>query len=431
MKASKRVQKIFDLALKPPPVSDPDPGNPVPYSIRKDIPQYRLGFYAIVIVLSILVLTIPRTILYDPVTEQFDFERSIYGVILLFFVILCHYFVTGSDPGYLPVAVAVKLGDDFASKAEAEQEFKKFEESFSAKRVHSREIIIRSPDPYKVKPKVKKKVKKQSKEKRQLKQGNKNEESEEEKENYDTDVSMESDLEIQLETSRLVDHEEGSDENEDFIQNEEEPNEQLDEYIAGVPIQRLPIRSKFCRKSSLIVATYDHHCGVLNTTIGERNRARFWFLLLFSTFLISWTLVVIHSGFRNSHANVTAWFERNGHCLIAAIIFWMMLFLFGGLFVFHTFLMLANVTTYEFMRSDKIHYLNHTRDFDLPFSMGLLNNIHFYFMSDAGIRNLYDKLSGSNKEWRPHIWEYPPEKFDRESKDVCKNLWENRYWSCC
>jgi hypothetical protein len=36
----------------------------------------------------------------------------------------------------------------------------------------------------------------------------------------------------------------------------------------------LPVRAKYCHRSKLVVATYDHHCTILNTTIGERNRAR-------------------------------------------------------------------------------------------------------------------------------------------------------------
>jgi hypothetical protein len=33
-------------------------------------------------------------------------------------------------------------------------------------------------------------------------------------------------------------------------------------------------------------------------------------------------------------------------------------------------------------------------------------------------------------EWAPNVWEEPAP-FDRDTEDVCSNLWENRYWRCC
>ena len=32
-------------------------------------------------------------------------------------------------------------------------------------------------------------------------------------------------------------------------------------------------------------------------------------------------------------------------------------------------------------------------------------------------------------EWAPNVWGAVP--FDRDTEDVCSNLWENRYWRCC
>ena len=94
--------------------------------------------------------------------------------------------------------------------------------------------------------------------------------------------------------------------------------------------------------------------------------------------------------------------------------------------------MLANVTTYEFMRADKVSYLHDTRDFDLPFSMGLVQNVKFYFTSDSSVLTTINTLLGKKIEWKPHLWTRPSANLvERNSKEVCKHLWENRYWSCC
>jgi len=451
----RRVKRMFDLALNPPPKADPDPGNPVPFTIRRDLGKYRAGFYALVLGLVALTITTPRTFLFDPITEQFRPEQLTTGIIFLVFLLLSHWSVTGSDPGYLDIDVAVRIGEEHAQHDEID--LREPDEFAGLSKIPSAELVISSPSARTLSKKRKTTTTKVSPQKMfqgpfskprttgggdeeeqkvsEDKQANSSDEMEDDVKDADDDVSQEDedeDDDVFLESSKLISKNEGDlDEDDDEV--DEEPNELFDQNLSGIPAQQLPPRAKFCRKSRRVVATYDHHCRFLNTTIGERNRARFWFLLLWSTCGVSWLLSVVHSGFRNSSASVGAWMERNGQALVSAIICWILLLVCGGLFIFHTFLMLANVTTYEFMRADKVSYLANTRDFDLPFSMGLNNNIKFYFSSDSSVLTLINFLSGRRIEWKPHLWArpIPPTPTERESTDVLHHLWENKYWSCC
>ena len=99
-------------------------------------------------------------------------------------------------------------------------------------------------------------------------------------------------------------------------------------------------------------------------------------------------------------------------------------FVVGGLYVFHSWLACTCVTTYEFMRSDRIDYLRGTRDFDLPYSRGLGNNLKFFFFKDGLLHIIF------NHKWKPQNWKLPG-KIVRDSEEWWDNLWENKYWSCC
>ena len=205
-----------------------------------------------------------------------------------------------------------------------------------------------------------------------------------------------------------------------------DPNEEEDARAAGVSsASRIPIRSKYCRHSRRMVPTFDHFCAFLGTCIGEKNRCRFWWFLFFQTITFAKGLIIIHSGFHDTRAEVGLWLSYNGHALAAAVVMWIFFVSVGSLFLLHTFLAMANMTSYEFMRSDKVWYLAGTRDFDLPFSTGALSNLKFFCFSDAlCTRPMAD---GS---WEPRKWP-PVGEIERESEDLWNNLWENKYWACC
>ncbi|CAN0448554.1 unnamed protein product, partial [Laminaria digitata] len=73
-----------------------------------------------------------------------------------------------------------------------------------------------------------------------------------------------------------------------------------------------------------------------------------------------------------------------------------------------------------------------TREFDLPFSAGLVGNLRGFCCArdrlcswSWGVR---PRLRG--RQWEPMRWKHPGCTV-RDSEDWRSNLWENKYWSCC
>jgi hypothetical protein len=187
---------------------------------------------------------------------------------------------------------------------------------------------------------------------------------------------------------------------------------------------KYPYRTIYCRQVRRWVATFDHYCGVIETPIGEKNHARFWFFLQMQTICLCWAVGIVHSGFRYPYLSTQSWWGLNGHAFITVIILYILLAFVGGLYVFHTWLACTCMTTYEFMRSERIDYLKGTRDFDLPYSRGLGTNLKFFFFKDGLLHIIF------NHKWQPQNWKLPG-KIVRDSEEWWDNLWENKYWSCC
>lgn len=178
-----------------------------------------------------------------------------------------------------------------------------------------------------------------------------------------------------------------------------EPDEAYDEALGHVSRSRVPPRAKYCRNSQCYVATFDHYCGVIGTCIGEKNHCRFWWFLLIHTIGLIHFFCVVHSGFRDTKAEVGEWLDYNTHALVMFIIVLVLLIATGTLLVFHSFLACAAMTTYEFMNADRISYLEGTRDFDLPFSRGLSFNVRRFCILD-GIK----LFCVATDQWRPRAW---------------------------
>ena len=389
--------KVLVDALEdaPPKARDPDPGNAVPWRLRRNNGKYRLGFLLFVGALCLLTLTVPASAL---VTKEGKIVWPILlgGLVLLALVLLSYYAVAQSDPGYLDSETALRIGEEQA--LHRDEETANVASESTTRPV--RRIIVSS----------------------QRQQGSVEGLDTMDEEKDDLSGQAIADVAAAGETDQLVGPPVDVDED------DEEPNEDEDAAISGIPAERLPVRAKFCRKSRRVVATYDHHCVILNTTIGERNRARFWFFMLCSTLGLLWLIAVAHSGIHDAPS--TAWLKVNGHALGAAIVLWLTFLGVGGLFFLHTFFMITNMTTYEFLRADRVRYLSQTREFDLPFSSGVLGNIRFFFASDAFCHTLSNRIVGVNTPWRPHSWAYPGP-VERNSTDVWNHCWENKYWSCC
>jgi hypothetical protein len=139
-----------------------------------------------------------------------------------------------------------------------------------------------------------------------------------------------------------------------------------------------PMRAGYCKPAKRWVTMYDHFCPFLNTPIGERNHCRFWWFLLFQCGSVNWAIAIVHTGFIDHSWDGGAWMNVNGHALATAFFLYLTLLFIGPLFLFHCFLALCNITTYEFLRSDEVDYLRGTQDFDLPFARSFWFNVRFF-----------------------------------------------------
>lgn len=192
-----------------------------------------------------------------------------------------------------------------------------------------------------------------------------------------------------------------------------------------------PMRAGYCKAAKRWVSMYDHFCPFLNTPIGERNHCRFWWFLFFQCGAINWAIAICHTGFIEHTWDGGAWMSVNGHALATAFFLYLMLLFVGPLFLFHTFLAICNITTYEFLRSDEVDYLKGTQDFDLPFANSFCFNLRFFCCEqDALTRWLCFSRMKKSKGWNPHKWQRP-KAIVRDSEDWYNHMWQNKYWSCC
>eukprot|EP00940_MAST-03C_sp_MAST-3C-sp2_P001306 g1306.t1 len=208
----------------------------------------------------------------------------------------------------------------------------------------------------------------------------------------------------------------------DFDEDESEARHIEEEVRARLRfgMRHLPLRARWCRQSRRFVAKYDHFCTVLGTCVGERNHCRFWWFLLFQSAAAAWAVTLVMTGieYRLSWSN---WFQTNAQHVMCALILWSVFLTVFSLLGFHTFLAASNMTSFELMRGSRIDYLADFDECDLPFSQGLSKNLRLFCCGQTSPRK---------NDWLPILWA-PPERFNRNSRDVCANIWENRFWRCC
>ena len=170
----------------------------------------------------------------------------------------------------------------------------------------------------------------------------------------------------------------------------------------------LPIRAKYCKKHGRIVAKFDHYCYVLENSVGELNHGRFYRCVLMQVISI-WTGVwLCNESFITFH-NTMLWTASNTPLIIMNIISWMVGLPLTILLCIHTFMMLTSSTTYEFIKLEKLEYMNGFYQYSFPFSQGLCFNIK-HFCCPSGLQ----------------LWpRAPPE------EEWPETFWRNRYYSCC
>ena len=180
-----------------------------------------------------------------------------------------------------------------------------------------------------------------------------------------------------------------------------------------------PMRCAYCAPCKRWVYGYDHYCPLVGNAVGERNRPRFFLLLLAQTVLNSKAAFTMEAA--------VAWRDVSGGRERALALFLVLALLFVVSFcflVFHAFLALTNMTTHEFLKADSLDYLHNTEDFDLPFSRGFLGNLRVYVGQDGTWAFL------RRRKWEHVKWTRPA-RVDRDSEDWWRNPWQNKYWSCC
>ena len=201
-------------------------------------------------------------------------------------------------------------------------------------------------------------------------------------------------------------------------------------------ISNLPLRSHHCRRCGICVLKYDHHCRFISVCIGENNHLMFIFFLLSQS-------ITIFLGLYGLFKTISLFLENNhksNYSDIPAAVFifiFILLFFFGYctiLFLFHTYLVSTNQTSYEIFHKEKCPYLGifrierikilNERGIDVqptyayhPFDSGLYNNIKL----------LINKLMDHNYKinWEDIYFE------NLKTNNIYKNFCDNEYWSCC
>lgn len=138
-----------------------------------------------------------------------------------------------------------------------------------------------------------------------------------------------------------------------------------------------PLRAKHCRECGKCIAVHDHHCPWIGVCIGEKNRFYFWWYLFFECVLLWVSAGLVVKSISDEEG--WQWIIDNWAKLPIMIILSFFIIMVTCLLGYHTYLAMANQTTWENVSWEKISYMKmFSRKFGSPFSKGLFSNIYYY-----------------------------------------------------
>ncbi|CAD8080671.1 unnamed protein product [Paramecium primaurelia] len=115
----------------------------------------------------------------------------------------------------------------------------------------------------------------------------------------------------------------------------------------------IPNRAKHCKVCKRCVAKYDHHCFWVGGCVGELNQRSFWLFLLVQSIVLILLLWYCQDGLSNYdyyEKDKKRYGQEYGAFIVIFVIMFLFLMFAGGMLIFHTYLIIAGITTYELLK---------------------------------------------------------------------------------